>query len=98
MKAPTTKIRFSEAVKLLDFGFSKFSFKDFGKKGDLVKSINVDKGINPNVEAILSDNIGAIVEKGKENNVEQIINLEENLQAPIEQGQKLRRNFNFIRW
>lgn len=98
MKAPTTKIRFSEAGTLLDYGFNKFSFKDFGKKGDLVKSINVDKGINPNVEAILSDNIGAIVEKGKENNIEQIINLEENLQAPIEQGQKLRRNFNFIRW
>ena len=90
MKAPTTKIRFSEAAKLLDFGFSKFSFKDFGKKGDLVKSITVDKGINSNVDAILSENIGAIVEKGKENNVEQILNLDENLQAPVKEGQKLR--------
>ena len=95
MKAPTTKIRFSEAQKLLDFGFNKFSYKDFGKKGDLVKSITVDKGTDLNVDAILSDNAGAIIEKGQENNVEQVLNLEENLQAPIKEGQKVRRNFFF---
>ena len=98
MKAPTTKIRFSEAQKLLDFGFNKFSYKNFGKKGDLVKSINVDKGINSTVDAILSDNAGAIIEKGQENNVEQTLNLEENLKAPIEEGQKIRKYFLFIRW
>lgn len=97
MKAPTTKIRFSEATKLLDYGFNKFSFKDFGKKGDLVKSINVDKGINSNIDAILSDNAGAIIEKGQENDVEQLLTLEDNLQAPIEEGQKLRRNLFLIR-
>lgn len=95
MKAPTTKIRFSEAQKLLDFGFNKFSYKDFGKKGDLVKSITIDKGTDLNVDAILSENAGAIIEKGQENNVEQVLNLEENLHAPIEEGQKVRRNFFF---
>ena len=97
MKAPSTKIRFSEATKLLDFGFSKFSYKEFGKKDDLVKSITVDKGTDSNVDAILSENAGTIIEKGQENNVEQTLNLEENLQAPIEEGQKIRRNFFFIR-
>ena len=89
MKAPTTKIRFSEAQKLLDYGFNKFSYKDFGKKGDLVKSITIDKGTDLNVDAILSENAGAIIEKGQENNVEQVLNLEENLHAPIEEGQKI---------
>ncbi len=98
MKAPSTKIRFNEAQKLLDYGFNKFSYKDFGKKGDLIKSINIDKGISSTVDAVLSDNAGAIIEKGQENNVEQKISLEENLQAPIEEGQKLRRNIFFIRW
>ena len=37
MKAPTTKIRFEEAAKLLDYGFNTFSFKEFGKEDDLVK-------------------------------------------------------------
>ena len=95
MKAPSTKIRFSEAQKLLDLGFNNFSYKDFGKKGDLVKSIIVNKGISSNVDAILSDNAGAIIEKGQENNVEQTLYLEENIQAPIQEGQKVRRNFFF---
>ena len=95
MKAPTTKIRFSEAQKLLDFGFNNFSYKNFGKKGDLVKSITVNKGTSSNVDVILSDNAGAIIEKGQENNVEQVLNLEETLHAPIEDGQKIRRNIIF---
>ena len=95
MKAPTTKIRFSEAQKLLDFGFNKFSYKDFGKKGDLVKSVTIDKGTNSSVDAILSENSGAIIEKGQESNVEQTLTLEENLQAPIEENQKIRKYFFF---
>ena len=41
MKAPSTKIRFEEAQKLLDYGFNTFSFKQFGKKGDVVKAVVV---------------------------------------------------------
>ena len=97
MKASSTKVRFSEAAKLLDYGFNKFSYKDFGKKGDLIKSINIDKGINSAVDAVLFDNAGAIIEKGQENNVEQTLTLEDNLQAPIEEGQKIRRNLFFCK-
>ena len=32
MKAPSTKVRFAEAQKLLDYGFNSFSFKELGKK------------------------------------------------------------------
>ena len=98
MKAPSTKVRFSEAQKLLDFGFNNFSYKDFGKKGDLVKSISVNKGNNSSIDAILSENAGAIIEKGQENSVEQVLKLDENLQAPIEEGQKIRKYFFFTRW
>ena len=98
MKAPSTKVRFAEAQKLLDYGFNNFSFKSFGKKGDIVKSISVNKGVTSEVDAILSDNAGAIIEKGQENKVEQILNLEENLQAPIVENQKIRKNFFFTRW
>lgn len=90
LKAPSTKIRFSEAQKLLDYGFNKFSYKDFGKKGDLVDTISVDKGVSSSVDAILFDNAGTMIEKGQENNIEQTLELEKNIQAPVEKGQKLR--------
>ena len=96
MKAPTTKIRFAEAQKLLDYGFNNFSFKQFGEKGDLVRKINVDKGVQNTVDCILADTAGTLIEKGKDKNVEQNITLDDNVLAPISKGQKLRRNKFFF--
>jgi D-alanyl-D-alanine carboxypeptidase (penicillin-binding protein 5/6) len=89
MKAPSTKVRFAEATKLLDYGFNTFSFKEFGKKGEVVKTINVNKGVCSTVNAVLSDNAGTVIEKGKDKSIEQNLTLEENVSAPIISGQKL---------
>lgn len=96
MKAPTTKIRFAEAQKLLDYGFNNFSFKQFGEKGDLVRKINVDKGVQNTVDCILADTAGTLIEKGKDKNIEQNITLDDNVLAPVSKGQKLRRNKFFF--
>lgn len=101
MKAPSTKVRFAEAQKLLDYGFNTFSFKQFGKKGDIVKNVLVNKGIKSNVDAIYEQNAGTLLEKGNDKNIEQNLTLENNISAPITAGQKLgevsfslnRRNF-----
>ena len=58
MKAPSTKVRFAEATKLLDYGFSKFSFKQFAKKGDIVNTINVNKGVKSTVNVEFEENSG----------------------------------------
>lgn len=92
MKAPSTKVRFAEAQKLLDFGFNTFSFKQFGKKDEVVKNISINKGVTSSVDAILKDNCGTLIEKGKDKNIEQTLNLPENIPAPVTAGQKLRRN------
>lgn len=43
LKAPTPAIRFSNAQKLLDYGFSNYSVTSFGKKGDVIKSVEIKK-------------------------------------------------------
>ena len=101
MKAPSTKVRFAEAQKLLDYGFNTFSFKQFCKKGDVVKNVLVNKGVKSNVDAIYEQNAGTLLEKGNDKNIEQNLTLENNISAPITAGQKLgevsfslnRRNF-----
>lgn len=45
MRGETSDIRFSEAQKLLDYGFSNFEYIELSKKDDIIKTINVDKGI-----------------------------------------------------
>lgn len=89
MKAPSTKVRFTEAQKLLDYGFNTFSFKQFGKKEEVVKTLAVNKGVHATVDAILSDNAGTLIEKGKDKNIEQSLTLEDTVSAPITAGQKL---------
>ena len=81
MKAPTTKIRFGEAQKLLDYGFKNFSYKEFGKKGTLISTVNINKGVKSTIPAILEESSGVILEKGKEKDVEQLISINENISA-----------------
>ena len=89
MKAPSTKVRFSEAQKLLDYGFGKFTFKSFGNKGDVVKTIDIKKGSKKQIDIVLENDSGALIEKGKDTNISQEIVLNENISAPILAGQKL---------
>ena len=89
MKGPTSKVRFDEATKLLDYGFSNFSFKQFAKKGDVLKEVEINKGICPTVKAVFKDNCGVLVEKGQESSVVQNVAFDENISVPIRTGQKL---------
>lgn len=89
MKAPTSPIRFSEAQKLLDYGFSTFEYKEFAKKGDVIEVLPVTKGVLPTIEAVCADDSSLLLEKGQEKNVKQEISLVDTLSAPIAIGQKL---------
>lgn len=89
MKAPSTKVRFAEAAKLLDYGFNNFTYKEFAKKGDLVQTIPINKGTKSSLDLILESDCGILIGKGKDSQVEQIINIDENISAPIKAGQKL---------
>ena len=89
MKAPTTKTRFSEAQKLLDYGFSNYSFKQFAKKGDVLKSINVTKGVVSNIDAVFESDAGTLLQKGTGTDIQEIISIPDNITAPIAVGQKI---------
>lgn len=89
MKAPSTKVRFSEAQKLLDYGFSNYSYISFAKKDSSLTSITVTKGVESSVNAIYSEDSGSLLQKGQDKSVEQIVSLPEAVEAPIEIGQKL---------
>ena len=89
MKAPTTAIRFSEAQKLLDYGFSNYQYKDLVSKGTVLKEAEITKGVGEKVNLIFENNVGFLLKKGEDKNIEQVINVEENLTAPILEGQKV---------
>lgn len=89
MKAPSTKVRFAEAQKLLDYGFSNYTYQEVAKQGESVKTVEVDKGVKNCVEAIVEKNAGTLIKKGQEKEVVQNIQIQDSISAPIEKGQKL---------
>ena len=89
MKAPTTKVRFAEATKLLDYGFANYTSKSFGTKGDVIQLVNINKGIQPQVNAILEEDACVLIKKGDNGNINQNVAINENISAPIKQGDVL---------
>ena len=89
MRAPTTATRFSEAQRLLNYGFSNYASASFGEKGDIVKKVTVEKGVEPTVNAVLNSKASVLIKKGQEKSVTQTITMDEKITAPIEKGQKI---------
>ena len=89
MSAQTPKIRFSEAQKLLDYGFINYEFKQFGKKSDVIRNVSIDKGVSSNLDVILENDSGVLLKKGNNSEISQNITLDDTFSAPIIKGQKL---------
>lgn len=89
MKAPTSAIRFKDATALLDYGFSNYSYKDFGNKNDIIKNIAVTKGVTDNVNAIYEDTPSFLIKKGQDSQITYDINIPDIIQAPISKGEQL---------
>ena len=89
LKAPTPAIRFSNAQKLLDYGFSNYTVTSFGKKGDVIKSVEIKKGTASSVDAILENDTEVLMSNGSSKDITQEIKLDDTFTAPILEGQKL---------
>lgn len=89
MRGETSAIRFAEATKLLDYGFSNFEYSKYGHKGDVAKTVNVTKGISDSVDVIFEEDAGSLIPKGQSGNIVTTVNLEDTFQAPIKEGQVL---------
>lgn len=89
MKAPTSALRFSNATSLLDYGFSNYSYKSFGNQGETVKQVAITKGVSESVNAVYETSPSFLIKKGEESSITYEITLNDNVQAPISQGQQL---------
>ena len=59
------------------------------KKGEKINEIEIKKGTKGNIQAIYEEDALLLSKKGSEKNIEHVVNLPQNVQAPIEKGQIL---------
>ena len=89
MRAETTKVRFSEATKLLNYGFSNYQYKELAKANEAVGACTINKGIKNSIDAVCEKDFGITMKKANTDNIEQNVEIYNNIFAPVKKGQKI---------
>lgn len=81
--------RFNEAKKLLDYGFSNYQTVTFGKKGDIIANIPIDKAKDLSLDIVLERDAYALLPKDSKGRVAKDIVHPTAIEPPVSKGDKL---------
>ena len=80
---------YEDSTTLLTYGLNNYSKQTILSKGNTVQEVIPAKSGKQTLQLISENDITAIVQKGSTPNFETIIDIEKEIEAPIEAGQKL---------
>ncbi|MDR3586577.1 MAG: D-alanyl-D-alanine carboxypeptidase [Desulfosporosinus sp.] len=89
MGVPQVRGHFAESMKIYNYGFAKFEFKQFAPAAQKQGVVKVRKGVEDEVTAITEKPLGTTVEKGKDKNLWVETKLNPEISAPVQKGQNL---------
>lgn len=89
MGVPEVRGHFAESMKIYNYGFAKYAHKEFAPATQKQGVVQVRKGTENEVVAVTEQALGVTVEKGKDKNIWVETKLNPDVEAPIQQGQKL---------
>ena len=89
MGVPQVRGHFAESMKIYNYGFAKYEFKQFAPAEEKQGVVKVTKGVEDEITAVTETALGATVEKGKDKNFWVETKLNPEISAPIEKGQKI---------
>lgn len=84
-----SKDRFSDASKLLNFGYANYNISQIVKSTDSVGSIKVKGGKQKELLVYPGEDINVLLQKEESADCKKIISLPEQLPAPIKKGEKV---------
>ena len=90
--AQTANSKFSETKKMISFAYDNYKLTKIHDKGDIIQNIEVKKATKKtkDLNLVISDDITAMANKKiKVDEIEPEIVLNDDIKAPIEQGQEL---------
>lgn len=89
MAAETSKKRFADASKMLDYGFANYTIVKSLLTDEELGSIKIKKGKTPILDVTVDPNFNVLTEKSKIGNIEKNITMPETVDAPVKKGEKL---------
>ena len=87
LAAPTSNDRFSDAKKLLDFGFANYEIKQGIEKEAEVGEIKVENGKSDMLKLVTGSGFSALDEKTNKSEIKKNIEIPDSVTAPVEKGQ-----------
>jgi len=83
--APGSDVRFSEASKLLDYGFANYNTVEILTKKTGIADVPIQKGKIPTIKGVPAEDVYVLVKKGQEQQVEKEIKINK-VSAPLKKG------------
>lgn len=81
--APGRPALFDEARELLDWGFANFRSVPVVKKGDVLGTVQVDKGVLETVNLVAAHDLSLLLKKGTTDDIEQEVIMPDRVAAPL---------------
>ena len=86
MNAKSSKKRFSEAAKLLSYGYNSYESIIIAKKGEKIEDVKIANGCKQEASIVVPTKITVAVRKGEEEKINKEIIVNKNLKAPLKKG------------
>ena len=86
MKARSVKAREDQTARLLDYGFNRFTRKNYLEKGETIQNIALPNGAKEYTTGEVSKDLAVVVKRGLEDTISTEVNIKEDFEYPIEQG------------
>ncbi len=81
---------------LFNYAFENYELKSLGHENEYIGNINVEEGDQPFVAAVVENEIKKVLPKDSQRNITKEINVPQNIQPPIKEGQVLGNiDYNF---
>ncbi len=85
----SSKVRFAEAAKLLDYGFATYDTVKLAEKGEPHGLIEIEKGEPNAINAVAGEDISILVKKGEKESVTFQVEQDQKVKAPVKKGEKV---------
>lgn len=83
--------RWSDSIKLLDYGFEGFDYVRVLGEGEAFEVITVKEGVGPAIQAVASAELGVVIPRNRPEYLEKKVVIERDLTAPVRKGQQVGR-------
>ncbi len=89
MKARSVKAREDQTARLLDYGFNRFTRKNYLEKGETIQNIALPNGAKEYTTGEVAQDLAVVVKRGQEDTISTEVNIMEEYDYPIDEGDKL---------